>query len=255
MSATEAQPQVYTLEAETQAQIDRLTSAPRTRLAALALEGREPAREETLVHLIRLLRREGDGATADALLRGLMRRIESKVGRTVVVWGLGSPPTTADEVIDDVLIDFCDRVLSEDPAETFWEVRFWVCLERRLLNVLRKWRYELGWTLEATEDELGDTAFDREPATLAWDEQPETQALVAEALALLPPEWRTAFVLKHWAGLQEEVSGGSADRQSIASVMGISGRTVRNYLLRAEKRLARWRADPVYRGLRRKGAV
>ena len=232
----------YTREPAVEAQIRRLLGVPRARLSSVALaSGGEAAREETLVHIIRRCQAIGDQDNVAALLRGLVGRINAKVARTIAVWRLSSPSSLADEVTDAIIMDFYDQVLTSDESTLFWEIRFWVCLERRLLNIVRSFRRECDRFFEIEDDQdEDDTIEDRQAVTLAWDHEPEMQVLISEALAQLPEDWRTAFLLKHWGGYAVELDGAN-ENETIAAIMGISGRTVRKYLSRAEKRLAAWR--------------
>lgn len=234
----------YCREPDVEAQIRRLAAVPRSRLASVALAVGANIREESLVHLLRLCRREGNHDVAQDLTRGLVHRISPKVARTVAVWRLSEPESLADDVIDEILVDFYDQIFADDEATVFWEIRFWVCVERRLLNIVRRRRQEMDREVDEFENEAGDSSDEiaalRPPESSAIGLDPETQALIADGLAQLPPLWRTAFMLKHWCGYQEESQSGGPD-ETIATIMGISGRSVRNYLGRAERRLAQWR--------------
>jgi RNA polymerase sigma factor (sigma-70 family) len=168
----------------------------------------------------------------------LVRRISPKISRTVAVWRLDKVDSRSDDVIDEILVDFYDQVFSDDEAAMFWEVRFWVCLERRLLNIVRRRRAEID--REDNGSDL-DSAFGDCLPTKSWEDDPETQALVMDALARLSPPEREVFVLKHWCGYAEESKTDPAE-ETIASIMGVTGRTVRNHLARAEENLAMWRA-------------
>src|SRR5471032_2672316 len=112
MSAAVAPNEGYSRESAVDAEIKRLAALPRGRLAAEALAG-DGAREETLVHLVRLCRREGDQRIASALVRALVGRIRRKVARTISLWRLGEPEAVADEAIEAFLTDFYEQIFSE----------------------------------------------------------------------------------------------------------------------------------------------
>ena len=236
----------YVMEGDVAAQVVRCQTLPRARLvAAASATGDAALREETLVHFIRAVRRSEDHKAAADLIDILTRRMSGRLSRMARVWRLGYPPDLAEDVIDEILTDVYDQVLSNDPAAEFWEIRFWVCLNRRALNILRRRRKELD---QIVSDESDDVDFPEcEPLPADFDrrragiENPEVRAVIDDALVRLPQPLRTAFLLKHWSGFAEEpgVGGGPA----ISTMMGVSGRTVRNYLAKAEQRLAEWRAE------------
>ncbi|MDR3706686.1 MAG: RNA polymerase sigma factor [Capsulimonadaceae bacterium] len=237
----------YVMEPEVAEQVARLARLPRTRLVPAVVEasaGDAPIGEETLVHFVRRCRRDGDDTGASELLRLLTKRVSGRLARQMRIWRLAHPPDLAEDVVDEVLTDLYDQLLSDDPAAGFWEIRFWVCFNRRALNVLKRRRRELD---QIVADEGDDWDDEREPRPVDIDrhavhlDQPETHAVIDDALVRLPQPLRTAFLLKHWSGYPEEPGVDGAP--SIASMMGVSGRTVRNYLARAAKHLAEWRSE------------
>ena len=60
---------------------------------------------------------------------------------------------------------------------------------------------------------------------------------VREALRALPEQERRAFVLYHYEDWPQD---------EIAQTLGVTDRTVRNLLVRAQKRLEEWRAEKVH---------
>jgi DNA-directed RNA polymerase specialized sigma24 family protein len=123
-------------------------------------------------------------------------------------------------------------------------VRFWVSFDCDLLDIVRRRRRE----------QDNQPAFDQAQDSLSSDSEiytvnpwldnslqdPLMRTLISEALAGLPDIIRQAFVLKYYAGYPEE-SDKHEKGATIASMLNVSGRTVRNYLMRAEEHLARWR--------------
>ena len=73
----------------------------------------------------------------------------------------------------------------------------------------------------------------RQAAQLSAHERVE----VREALRVLPEQERRAFVLYHYEDWSQE---------QIAEALQITDRTVRNLLMRAQKRLEAWRAEQAH---------
>lgn len=226
------------------AQFSRLSRARLLSAAAMPRGSENYVREETLVHFIRVANRESDSRATSDLIRILIKRISGKLNRLTQVWRLSYPPDLAEDVIDEILTDLYDQLLSDEPAARFWQIRFWVCFQRRAINVLRHRRRELD---QIVADEGDDWDADCEPCAAKPYErierldEPEMHAVVNDGLVKLPLPLRTAFLLKHYSGYAEEP--GVDGTPSIASLMGVSGRTVRNYLARAAKHLAQWREE------------
>jgi len=123
--------------------------------------------------------------------------------------------------------------MSRDPAHEFWEVRFGVCLKRRLIDVITRHRRvaEHEVVLTADEADVGmDDPIERIPDLAALP--PEMAAMARLALDSLAEPLRTAFYLYVREGWTEE---------KIARALNCTSRTVRNYLSRARDRLAAWR--------------
>jgi len=237
----------YVAEPHVSAQIVAFGRLSRSSLLG-ALTGESPVGdriwEETLVHFLRLANSSGDNRAAAAISRAITARVAGRLARMTKVWRLGHPPDLAEDVIDEVLTDLYDQLLRPDVSAKFWEIRFWVCFNRRALNILRRRRFEIDQVVAEEDEGWDEDALDRvmgAPAPLTRFDQPETRAVMVDALSRLPMNVRTAFLLKHWSGYQEEPGPDGAP--SIASVMGISGRTVRNYLAKAARELAVWRAE------------
>ena len=131
---------------------------------------------------------------------------------------------------------FCPR----SPSEEFWEVRFWVCLDRRLHALAEKLQRLRDREIRPADDYdtgAGDARGTDGVLALLADGQatPEVLAMRKELQNRLSGlEWQAVF-LKYIEKMPEE--SGDADKQTIATILGVTGRTVRNYLRRAEKKL------------------
>ena len=162
-----------------------------------------------------------------------MERSANFISRNIRVWK-GLSHEQVEECIRDVQVQMLEDLFNEGRGCEFWEVRFWLCLKRRILNLVRKYRVLAEMELNPTPipDDEGHLTnyFERQaaPSTLA----PEQSVQVTEALALLSEQERVAFVLYYYEEWPQ---------QEIATHLKVTDRTVRNLLGRASKRLETWR--------------
>ena len=191
-------------------------------------------RLETLVYLARSRQRSGRRDDAWRIVEVLTRRVTPTIqSRLARVYGISRDQ--ADDLYEDVVGDLYEEWLSDAPAQEFWEVRFGVCLDRQVIDAIKRHR-------RIRDNEIALTATTEEGATLDPLEQlpdlaaldPETAATVRDALDSLPEPLRTAFFMAEFAGFTEE---------AVASHLGVTSRTVRNYLARSRKLLAPWKEE------------
>jgi DNA-directed RNA polymerase specialized sigma24 family protein len=210
-----------------------------------AIQSPGRTREELLVTFCRWLSDTGKTDEAWDVAAVLTTRVKGRIARTLSIWRLSFPPALAEELIEEIIVDFYNSIFDKSASGQFWEVRFWVAFDRNLLDIVRRRRKQLDHVPAFNQE---DNGFDDEPPSHSGHPDilslgkgmgdPETATLVAEALVGLPEAVRTAYVLKHYAGFAEEAQG---EGPTIASTLGVSGRTVRNYLARAEAHLVNWR--------------
>lgn len=236
---------VYTREPMVEAQIRHLSAlterARRERLFILDRAHADFVREEALTYFLREYAARGDEETAWRIAERLVERIAGHVQRKLARWRL--PQDDADDCARDLFIVLCEALFDRSATAEFWEVRFWVCLDRRLWNMVEK--------RQATRDNELRQADRREDAERTDDASSDLLARIAdtgfspqemaerrEALEMLTENERLAIYLRHVEGLPEE----SEDplRPSVARVLGVTGRSVRNYLRRAEAKLMTW---------------
>ncbi len=251
----------YTREPTVTAQITRLcamTDAARRAALTATYDGKDPLRpkEETLVYFAREYDRRGgmahtasggtgrsvansgDKNAAWELLETLIDRIPGHVARELAKWRL--PESEKDECIEVLTVEMYEAVLSHEPAQEFWEVRFWVCLDRRIHAHAEKLQRVRDREVRPADDfgteEDGAHGAEGVFATLADPHaSPETLALRKDLQRRLSEtEWQAVF-LKYIEKMPEE--SGDADKVTISKILGVTGRSVRNYLRRAEKKL------------------
>lgn len=191
-------------------------------------------RLESLVYLARRRARSGRSEDAWRIVETLTRRVTPTIlNKLAKVYGISRDQ--AEDLYEDVIADLYDEWLSEEPAHEFWEVRFGVCLERRVIDAIKRHR-------RIRENEVALTATTEEGATLDPLEQmpdlaaldPQTAATARAALDSLPEPLRTAFFMAEFAGFTED---------AVSAHLGVTSRTIRNYLARARKLLAPWRDE------------
>jgi RNA polymerase sigma factor (sigma-70 family) len=230
-----------TREPRVEAQIALMLRSPRNEFWRRARERDHTLpdwlQEETLVGLLRIWERQGDVEAADRIAELLIERTARKIARLIACWKLA--PNYVEECTLDIQTGMIEAFYSSERNHEFWEVRFWVCLERRVNNTVRRYRnmmereavvkpYEFD---DGTETEPLEQLIAPEPVTA------QQRVEISEALALLSEQERIAFVLfnaEQWS------------QQEIAEHLAVTDRTVRNLLARANKRLAPWRSESIH---------
>ena len=233
---------LYQRERRTDEEIQQLCGA-RSRVRRERLLARQPAgdaarlREETLAYALRECAARGDDETAWGIAELITERVSGHITRQLAKWRL--PQEDADDVTRDLFALLFEALFSREASAEFWEVRFWVCLDRRLWNLVEKRQASLDAQLsegsEPQESESGESSLLR---VADGGPSPEALAEYGEALTVLAEHERLAVYLKYIEGLPEESD--DPNRQSVAKILGVTGRTVRNYLRRAEQKLREW---------------
>ncbi len=188
---------------------------------------------ETLVVLIRILHRCGEREAAWELVPLLIDRSAGFINKKLGVWRL--TPQQREDCLHEVQHEMVDEFFNLKAGAEFWEVRFWLCLERRLLDRTRRTQ------ARADRETSADAPFRNEDegeallARIEDDQSIPAQTLVEmqEALGLLTPRERTAFLLYY----REQWT-----QTEIACHLNATDRTVRNLLYRAQQRLEQWRS-------------
>ena len=221
----------YRREPAVQALLDRW-DAVKLRVKVPIREFGDPSTPlEALVAGARALLKAGLEAEAWTVVDVIARRVASRTYRHLAVWGVAGGSHHEDVTRDIVHMTF-ESVLSTAPQNEFWECRFWTCFDRRVRTILRDFshRRQSDEPMDAAADQVADAGV----TAVDWTDNIAARDL----LGRLPEPMRTAFYLKHYAGYKEE----SVDtEQTISTMLGVSGRSVRNYLKKAEQLLSEWR--------------
>jgi DNA-directed RNA polymerase specialized sigma24 family protein len=222
----------YRREPDVERQLEQLRSAPHAIVHRVATD--RDLKLETLVSVARSYVRADADKEAGRVLEQIAQRVTGRIYRHLQVWGVRNADDR-DDLVQELLhmLFACVRSLGREQA--FWECRFWVCFDRRAQSLLRNWANSgrPGVSLDELAETDPDLLRDHSPIS-TFD-----RAAAREALAQLPEPLRTTFYLKYLMGYQEE--GGDGQAPTIAKTLGVTGRTVRNYLRRAEILLAEWR--------------
>lgn len=233
---------VYRREATVDAQIGALCRrSDRARRAELTRDSAhgdaDRLQEETLVYGLREYAARGDMDTAWAIAETLTARVTRHIARQLAKWRLS--PEDADDCTRDLFAALYDALFDTSEAAEFWEVRFWVCLDRRLWNLIEKRQGAADAVLsESGESADGDELESRLLRIADDGARPDVLLERQAALALLTDNERMAVYLKCIEGLPEESD--DPERVTVAKLLGVTGRSVRNYLRRAEAKLIGW---------------
>ena len=206
----------------------------------------EHIQEESLVYWIREYLYGGDVSRAGELAEILLGRCTSHIH---VKLGKLRPADLAEQAEHDVVSDlFKDIFDLETDRGDFLQVRFWLTLERRIINVFNKYVRDANRTEPLTapykdnephDDDLAKDVDAREPTlTVSTIEQRE---LIRDALASIDEPFRTAFVLYHYQDWPIESK--DAGVLTISSYFKKTPRTIQNWLKQAEQALSEWRNE------------
>jgi RNA polymerase sigma factor (sigma-70 family) len=216
----------YSRRPEVQAEVDRLGSAAsgdfRHWATAAGADAATAARPETLVYAFREAKRAGAGDLVERLAVLLYQIVRARTEPYARRFGLNA---------DDLTHEVFERGLREwlDVKEEFWEVNF--------AHMLQVTKYEAARAIRPVERitaEISLARSEEEEQELALPaNDPALENLPARvdlsiAVRELPEPERTAIFLKFWEGWPE--SSKDPERMSIAKHLGVTDRTVRNYL-------------------------
>ncbi|HUS14995.1 MAG TPA: sigma-70 family RNA polymerase sigma factor [Chloroflexia bacterium] len=198
-----------------------------------ALEGATAL--ETLVHGIRRFRAAGRQAEAQVVAEWLIERAAPLVAR--IARGQAVRAEDREDLAQTALLQMWQEVQNSLPQHEFWEVHFAHMLRLACADAAERLRrpgeHERPFKRGTSDD--GDPW--NEEDTLADPRALEPAMLVPEALAQLDGNVRHALYLKT-LGYKERSKDSS--EPTISSLLGVSDRTVRNYLRAAEETLRPW---------------
>lgn len=198
---------------------------------------------EALVYFIRRAIRDRDEKTRDELIRELLQRCNPHFRGKFRGFNQEDRKDLQSEVQTKIIEDLFAR----DDRGDFMQVRFWKYLERKCIDACRT---ILRQTSQTESLETGYSGNDVSEGLTKLDQEvdgqlsPEEFAMISEGLEVLPPHLRQVFVLRHRVGMNigsDNPSWVRGKELTIAAGLGLTGRTIRNWLNEAERLLAEFR--------------
>ena len=240
---------VLTREPEVERQIrSALALSPEQLLVRLRKDDREDPeylRDETLVYLIREYFQTGANELVTPLSQKLLDRCAGQINRRL--HGLRDDQDRWENARTDVVNELVTRLLDLDSDRAdFFQVRFGRALRMLTIRVFHRYRLEKDLLnrsvrlsyLGEDEDAGEERSKQEEPQDPGLP--PDLKAVASDGLAaILDPRCREAFILRYYAGWP--TSSKDPAVPTISEKLGVSDRTVRNWLRRAEADLRRWR--------------
>lgn len=197
---------------------------------------------ECLVYLIRLSVREGRRGRIDELTPILLTRCERSLRRSV----RGFDQVGEEEAREETLGRLALMLVDPGNGADFFEVRFDLALKRLRIDVCRQVRRRRAPLVAidgigAGDDDSGAPGLDRltdniDPEALPASLDAEQAAFLKEALQLLTEQERKALVLHHMVGVP--IASKKLGVRTLVDILGVSERTVRNFLRRAERKIS-----------------
>lgn len=206
---------------------------------------------ECLVHIIREARRRHDEHSMGVLLPSLLARCEAMLIRKIPDSSRPNAVAIREEILSEFSLLFAEDGSGENPDELdFFECRFNLAFRSFWLDFMRRETVRAAPLEELpSEDGTPESLADEERLSRISDafQKPATQLPdiyleeLLNAISSLQPDERKAIVLCCVLEYKEE----SDDRSEMtaATLCGVSGRTIRNRLSRAAKKLSKFNEE------------
>lgn len=203
---------------------------------------------ECLVHLVREARRSYDDKAMNTLMPPLLARCEMILKSTIPHNAFPNTEQIREDILGDFSLLFVKDGSDEHPNELdYYECRFHRAFRFFRIGFLRRERALLQPLDPLPPSEVGsnsndEEAFARVPQAFRSQSTQFGKVLqkdLVRAIDNLPPDERKAVVLRHVLGLKEESDDPSAI--TAATLSGVTGRTVRNRLTSAAKKLSQFK--------------
>lgn len=244
----------YVRPPEVESQLELLLGASAneqlTRAAETNKESPRYVRDECLVYLIRDAWVAGDSARYSTLTEQLLRRSARGIQHNLRT--LGVAPGDEKDVYGEVISGMMSAILDDGGAGDFYQARFRRALRFLVLSVYDK--YARRQKRARREDDLdtplggddmkaedGVTLEERLPEDAEVAARIEQRLLIREALAAIrDPRHREAFVLHYYDDWPIETK--DPLDPSVSRHLGVTPRTVNNWLREAERDMTAWRS-------------
>ncbi len=225
----------YWCKPEVAAEIRSLRDVPDEQLVEVDTQSREL---ETLVRAIRRLIRAGREAEATVLEDILLRRAERVIAR-VARNQFADSPSDREDAIQEVTLRLWQKVGDCSPKEEFWEANFYGAVAHVCSNVADSIRRVRGRERQFDRGENEEGIPRDEEAEVADPDEMDTALYAPEALALLDGDRRRAIQLD-MLGFKQKSN--NPQEPTISSLLGVSDRTVREWLREAKATLREYHA-------------
>ncbi|MEP6756691.1 MAG: sigma-70 family RNA polymerase sigma factor [Chthonomonadales bacterium] len=182
---------------------------------------------EAMVYFVRHFVCLTDNASAWRVIEAIVQRSTRSI--TKKLYSTVPNKDNVEDLSDELITRLYSEWLSVDAKHEFWEIRFWVCMDKAILDVLRRYRRvrdaENGMPAPTEDFSESDqwAAIPDKSATMPFE-----RAAIRSALANLPEKEAQVIFLYRIEKWSEE---------KIAELMNVTTRTIRNYLRRAEDHL------------------
>ncbi|MFZ1701033.1 MAG: hypothetical protein WBO10_04015 [Pyrinomonadaceae bacterium] len=196
---------------------------------------------ESLVHLVREARRQGDDTRVNALLPLLFARCYSNL-----LSKISMEISDAETLREEILCEFADVFATDGRGENphqldFFEVRFNQAFRAFRIDYLRREmrRREIYPPVPVIEDK-GDEAISNDGLAEFFQTPPNQRSdldlrELYGAIDKLPPDERKAVALCHIVGY--EMESVDPEKRTAATICGVTGKTIQNRLGRAAQKL------------------
>ena len=240
------------VEAEIEGVLREDPTALRRRLLVRDKASPQYLQSECLIYLFRDALRAEDEKCYNVILPILLDRCEKTLN-----WKILSSLPNADQLREDVLSEFSvllagDRTGKQPDELDFYECRFNSAFEALRVDVLNRELKRLKHIVELPSDHDEPELYAAEDVFARVSETWQTPATqesghweLYEAIRALPSDERRAVVLCHVYGYKVESK--DPDQVTAAKLCNCTGRTIRNRLSHAAKKLAQFRREPCAR--------
>jgi hypothetical protein len=193
---------------------------------------------ECLVHLIRVAIRRGDQRQRNHLMMILFGRCEANLKGTIPIREVANAEHLRDELLSAFGLIVASEVSGDTSAELdYYECRFDRAFKMLRISVLRAEQKATTNTVTLPDeaDTLEEATARKLEAALSTRATQDDRLLENEVLDALPTKEREAVVLHCVMGY--DVESEDEDKETVATLCKVSGRTIRKRLESARKRV------------------
>ena len=210
-------------------------------------------KEESLVYLIRHYYGSGNSVCVSFLSESLLSRCATFINRYLRSLEEDSTEEGYDAVVEQLFTRILDL---ENDRGDFLQVRFWLALKRLTVQVYRKQLKQVkreqedlpltslaGYDTEDSDELSPNMVVPTPDSAMVRSAESEfiENHVIQAALQQLEEPVRTAYLLRHYEGWPIEDQDPAV--RTISNHFEKTPRTIRNWLAKADDRLAAWRGE------------